>query len=273
MKAIRSTGLLLAAALLSVKVMAQKPEEINVSLSDPGKPYKLTADLLFGTIKVIGYEGKDIIVIAQTDSKKRSDDDNDRAATGMRRLSGNGGLNVTVREKNNSVTIGSDMPMKSVNLDVKIPQNITNLKLSSVNGRSITVTNVNGNIEINGTNGSILLNDVSGSVVATTINGNIKGTLKNVDARSPLAFTTLNGNVDITFPANLRANPKLKTDHGNVYTDFDVVTNEQKKVETTHKDGMYRISIDDTIYGKIDGGGPELLMKTMNGNIYLRKAK
>jgi len=30
---------------------------------------------------------------------------------------------------------------------------------------------------------------------------------------------------------------------------------------------MYSVKIEDWVYGKIDGGGPEMLMKNMNGNI------
>jgi hypothetical protein len=36
---------------------------------------------------------------------------------------------------------------------------------------------------------------------------------------------------------------------------------------------MYRINVDEWVYGKISGGGPEMMMKTMTGNIYIRKAK
>ncbi len=45
------------------------------------------------------------------------------------------------------------------------------------------------------------------------------------------------------------------------------------KVNKTSKDGMYRLTIDEWVYGKINGGGPEVMMKTMNGSIYIRKAK
>ena len=36
---------------------------------------------------------------------------------------------------------------------------------------------------------------------------------------------------------------------------------------------MYQLKLDDWIIGKINGGGPEVLMKNMNGNIYVRKNK
>jgi hypothetical protein len=36
---------------------------------------------------------------------------------------------------------------------------------------------------------------------------------------------------------------------------------------------MISLKIEDWVYGKIDGGGPEIMMKNMNGNIYIRRAK
>jgi hypothetical protein len=35
---------------------------------------------------------------------------------------------------------------------------------------------------------------------------------------------------------------------------------------------MYRIKKDDSVHGKINGGGPEMKMKNMQGDIYDNKA-
>ncbi|WP_217452184.1 hypothetical protein [Mucilaginibacter humi] len=45
MKAIKITGILLMAMMLSIQLMAQETkEQLVVSLSEPGKPYKLNVD-------------------------------------------------------------------------------------------------------------------------------------------------------------------------------------------------------------------------------------
>jgi hypothetical protein len=36
--------------------------------------------------------------------------------------------------------------------------------------------------------------------------------------------------------------------------------------------GKYRVKVDKTVHGKINGGGPEIQFKDFNGNIYIRKA-
>ena len=143
-----------------------------------------------------------------------------------------------------------------------------------VDDGNITVSDVSGALEITDVNGFISLADISGSVVANTVNGKVHVSFKSIDPKAPMAFSTLNGDVDVTFPAGVKANVKLKSDRGDVFTDFDVVT-EQRKPTVTHSDakGMYNLKIEDWVYGKINGGGPELMMKNMQGGIYIRRAK
>jgi hypothetical protein len=46
--------------------------------------------------------------------------------------------------------------------------------------------------------------------------------LKRSMQKRPWLFHTFNGNVDVTFPATLKANVKLKSDQGDIYSDFDI---------------------------------------------------
>lgn len=272
MKAIKITGIILIAMTLSARLVAQETrEQLTVALSEPGKPYKLNVDLVSGSIKVMAYEGKDVIIDAQTDATK----DKGETRNGMRRIPTGGGLDVTARQKNNTVDVTTGNPNKNVTLTIKVPHGANNIKLHTVNGGNITASDISGDIEVINVNGAIKLTNVSGSVVANTVNGNVVVTLKSIDPKAAMAFTTLNGNVDVTFPASLKANVKLRSDMGEIYTDFDMVATKgaAPKSTKTVKDGMYHIQIEDWVNGAINGGGPELLMKNMNGNIYLRKAK
>ena len=161
-----------------------------------------------------------------------------------------------------------------VNVTIKVPQSEATLKLSTINNGDITVSNVSGELEVSNTNGPIHLNNISGSAVANTVNGEITVTFKSIDAKAAMAFSTLNGNLDVTFPATFKANVKLKSDMGEMFTDFDIDADKtQPKSNRTNQNGMYRINVENWVYGKINGGGPELMMKNMSGNIYIRKAK
>ena len=163
---------------------------------------------------------------------------------------------------------------KRINLSLKVPKQDVKLKLNTINEGDIEVADINGELELNNVNGAITANGISGSVVATTINEDVKVVFVSVDPGAAMAFSSLNGNVDITFPADTKANLKLKSDMGEIYSDFDVaVEKSQRNVNRTAESGMYKLNIDDWVYGKINGGGPEFMMKNMQGDIYIRKAK
>ncbi len=117
---------------------------------------------------------------------------------------------------------------------------------------------------------------MSGAVVAHTVNGRVIATLNRIAADKPMAFTSLNGVVDVTLPPTVKANLKLRTDNGSAFTDFELQMLPQANtpsIEDTRRDrGRYRIDVNKVIYGSVNGGGPEIEMRTFNGNIYLRKA-
>jgi DUF4097 and DUF4098 domain-containing protein YvlB len=154
-----------------------------------------------------------------------------------------------------------------------VPQRFS-LKISTINNGDITIDNVNGELEINNVNGNIELTNIGGSAVAHTINGDLKATFRDVSANTPMAFSTLNGRIDVTLPASAKANMKLKSDRGDIFSDFDIaIDKNQPKATRSAQSGMYRVSVDDWVYGKINNGGPEVMMKSMQGSIYVRKGK
>ena len=165
--------------------------------------------------------------------------------------------------------------MRAINLSIKIPNNASKIHLHTVNNGDIQVENLKSEMEIKNVNGKITMLNVSGSVVANTINGGIIANLNSVESNAPMAFSTLNGNVDITFPSTFKGNMKLKSDRGDIFTDFDMAIEKSSSTEPfkSSKPGMYKIEIDNWVNGKINGGGPEVLMKNMNGNILIRKGK
>jgi len=88
-----------------------------------------------------------------------------------------------------------------------------------------------------------------------------------------MAFSTLNGDVKVALPADTKANLKVKSDNGDVFSDFNIdIDKTPSKVNKTSEPGLYKIKKDDWIYGKINGGGPEMMMKNMQGDIYVKKA-
>ena len=272
-------------------LLAQNPisEELVIPLSDPGKPGALEVGVINGSIKVMTHSGKDVLIEATSGTraatkgeggkekiKEKVKGDNAAASeaqsSGMRRITPNNGLELTAEERNNRVKVSTNSHAKAVDLTIRVPERFS-LKLSSVNGGAISVENVKGELEVDNMNGPIELTNVGGSAVANTLNGSIKATFTNVNANTPMAFSTLNGRIDVTFPANMKANVKMKSDRGEIYSDFDMdIDKSQPQATRSSQSGVYRVTVENWVSGKINGGGPEIMMKSMQGNIYVRKA-
>jgi len=271
MKNMKIAGLLLLGLLIGSNFFGQSTEQLTVPLSSPGKPYSLKVQLVTGSIKVVSYDGKDVIINA---TPRRGDDEegSKAAKNGMKRISSAGGFEVTAKEADNTVTVNTGNPNKAVDLDLKIPQDVK-LKIGTVNDGEISVENVRGELEVTNVNDKITLTNISGSVVANTVNGDIVVTFSKLDPNAPMAFSTLNGDVKVTLPADTKANLKLKSDNGEIFSDFEVVVDKTPgKIDKTSAPGMYKIKKDDWVYGKINGGGAEMLMKNMEGDIVIKKA-
>jgi len=135
---------------------------------------------------------------------------------------------------------------------------------------------VSGEIDVNTTNGRVKLTNVSGSVLAHSLNGPITVVMDKVDPAKPLSFSTMNGTIDVTLPADFKANVKLNTNHGEIWSDFDFKLGGGGGItqQNNTSDGKFRVSVDrSAMTGTINGGGAEATFHTFNGKIYIRKKK
>jgi hypothetical protein len=273
---------ILTSAGLQPLLAQNNNNRVTVPIADPSRPIQLRVHLLNGSITVKGADVKEVIV----EAKSRDDGDGDDAegrrerrrdgdrSEGMKRIPmTSSGLNI--ESENNQVRVSTDSINRSSDLIITVPVH-TSASLHTVNGGNISVTGVDGELDANNVNGAVTLKDISGSAVAHALNGRVLVTFIRADAK-PMAFSSLNGNIDVTFPAGFKANVSMRTDNGEVYSDFDVAlttTTPQQTVEDnrTSQGGKYRVKVDKTVRGTINGGGPEVQFKNFNGNIYIRKA-
>jgi DUF4097 and DUF4098 domain-containing protein YvlB len=244
-------------------------ERIAVPLSDSSRPAVVKASLVTGGINVKGYDGKEVVVEARTHGSEGSDKHGNMTripltATGL-----------SVEEENNRVHVAVGSPHRGVELSITVPLR-TSLILKTVNGGDISVTGVDGELDVDNVNGSVTLSNVSGTVVAHALNGRVLVNFNRINREKPMAFSSLNGDIDVTFPADLKANVTLSSDNGEVYSDFQVQLQtraSQPIVEDSRgRDGKYRVRLDKSIRGTINGGGQEMQFKNFQGNIYIRKA-
>jgi DUF4097 and DUF4098 domain-containing protein YvlB len=251
-------------------------DKLKVSFRDPSRPGTVKISLIRGSITVKGHSGQEVLVEATPRQGKDDDDESrGREAAGLKRII-TPGTSLAVEEENNVMRIEVQAHRRAVDLTVQVPLK-TSLNLHAINNGSITVEGVQGDIEVNNINGPVLLTNVAGSVVAHALNGSLTATIREVDGTKPMSFSSLNGKIDVTLPASLKANLNLQSARGEVYSDFDVVlgVTPPKIEETKREEGRarYRVSTGRGVVGKVNGGGQEVTFKNMNGSIYIRKGK
>lgn len=249
-----------------------EPQRFVVPLSNPGQPAVLEASVMQGSISVMGYEGSEVVVEVVFESDEDEDEEIEER-DGLRRIP-SGSAGVTIEERNNKVEVGTDWSDDEVQLTITVPYQ-TSVHVGGVNGDMVEVEGVQGTHELSHTNGEITARNMRGSVVATTTNGDVVVELLEIDADTPMSFSSFNGDVEVTLPATAQANLFMQAGQGDIYTDFDLQLQPTKPKVTQEREGggSYRVRMEKAVEGTLGGGGPEFRFKTFNGDIILRKPK
>jgi hypothetical protein len=79
-----------------------------------------------------------------------------------------------------------------------------------------------------------------------------------VTPAKPMSFSSLNGDIDVTFPPDIKARLKLKSEQGDIYSDFDIQMQPGSRQpvveENRQKSGKYPRGEAGTPGARADGG-------------------
>ena len=187
---------------------------------------------------------------------------------GMHRIDGPRGL--TVSGTGDTIEIHAD-PFLRGPLTITVPADIS-VDLHTLNG-NLSVEGVHGEVDTDTLNGRTDLAGIEGTVVAHSLNGSIHAILDRVDPSKPLSFSSLNGPIDVTLPADVKANVKFKTMHSDIFGDFEIAPSASTMTKDESGALRFRLRFDRHFEGTINGGGVLVSFHTLHGTIYLRKKK
>ncbi len=212
--------LTLALLTFAVTALAQD-DRVVVPASKSARPRLIDIHTLNGGVTVKASSSKEIIVESHASSKpvrdrRRGPDEVD----GMKRVELPGGNGLDIEAEDSQVNIRT-RNSNTGDLVVTVPAE-SSVTIHCTMGGDIVVNGVHGEVDAHNLSGNITLTNISGTVVAHSLNGAIKATMDRVDPAKPISFSTMNGEVDVTLPADFRANLKMKTDNGDIYSDFDI---------------------------------------------------
>ena len=239
-------------------------QEYKTKLAN-AKDRKVTIEIDAGHLKIEGHNSDEVLIQASSGYEAPPE-----RAKGLKPIYNtavdNSGIGLAVTPENGGLKI-EKATRKQISYTIKLPRKIALLyQETNWQGSNITISNMDGDLEIRTNNAAIDLNNVTGPVVANTINGPVTITYSSLSQEKPTAISTINGPIDITLPTTAKANLKLRSIGGEMYTDFDL------GLKTT-KDGMSKVGGGHNIDGTTNGGGIEMKLNTINSNIYIRKQK
>ena len=257
--------------LLLVGSLQAQQSEVVVPFSNPDEGKYLKIKLFNGTLTIKGADRNDILVKYEA---IKDDDHEDleapKEAQGLRKISDNS-MNLSIGEKGNKAYVKSENWARPLNLTLEVPRDIE-LDIEKNMGGQLDVSDVHGDINAECAVGSISIDGVRGIVNASTAAGEIAIVFDQIPQPKAMMITNQTGNIDLTLPSDYKADLKMKTGWGEIYSDLDIETLPVKP-EITKKDeeGEFKVVTDIWTHAKLNGGGDEVVLKSMMGNIYLRK--
>ncbi|MEM9935299.1 MAG: DUF4097 family beta strand repeat-containing protein [Bacteroidota bacterium] len=242
-------------------------KSIDIPLSETGKRGALKVDIHRGTVTVLGTNREDVLVKYESLSKKSKGPEESK--NGLKRITG-GGIDLDIRERDNKVSVDSEHTSNPVALIIEVPSDF-DLEIETHHIGTVAIADINGEIVVDAHHGGISAKDISGSLVANSWHGDIKVSFQEVNNETPMAFTTYHGDVDLSIPSSVKADLKMRTDRGDIFSGFEVELKKQSINREKNEDGVYRVSVDELITGTINGGGNAMSLQTHHGDIFVRK--
>lgn len=244
-----------------------QPEIIVVPLSRPSEPISMSIDILSARIEVIGEERKDVSLSVTLSGGRRKI----VTPSGAKTLAGGGGA-LEISERDNRISIESDGPPDRVAIVARVPRR-AQLNLSTTNQGEIVVRDIVGDLQLENINGPITATNITGSVIAESVNNPITVGLAAVAAGGATSLSSLNGDITLTLPASARAELHLDSARGEIVSDFELDVKPSKPlIERNETRGGVSVRMENVVVATMNGGGPVIRMKTLNGTIKLRKA-
>ncbi len=142
-----------------------------------------------------------------------------------------------------------------VDFQVTVPAGVR-VSAHTVNS-DVSVTGVTSEVRAGTVNGGVDVQTDGGPVSASAVNGSVHASLLHYHPTQDMRFTSVNGSVIVELANDVNADVELSTVNGRFTTDFPV-----------------------TLSGRIDPrqlrarlgqGGPRIVIRTVNGNVELRK--
>lgn len=235
-------------------------------------PKRVIVDNVNGSIRVTGYAGNEVRLVAH----KRLRAESEQAAAEARR-----DVKLDISQDGNTVRFYVDGPFRCKNGGIHIDRDPgyevkydfelqaphdTAIDLKTINDGQIAVADIAGDYKVDNVNGGVEMTGLAGSGKIYALNGGVKVTFRE-NPRAASSFGSLNGEVRVSFQPDLNADVRFKTFNGAVYTDYQVSYLPMPAAAAERHGTKYVYKSSEWQAVRVGRGGPELSFDAFNGNI------
>lgn len=253
------TALFMAAAFSSYSQTNEFAYELKGNISES----ILVIDQLYADLEIEGIPGNEIRIVAHGYSGLPE------KAKGLKPLSSAGpentGIGLSISQEGNTVRLsGAYRKADDADYAIQLPQNMKlKVDYNSWQTGDVVIRNMQSEVEAKSQVGGLSFTDVTGPIVAHTLSAHLEISFTNLNQVSPSSLSSTSGDIDVTLPETTKGTFKMNTVSGGVYTDLNFDLGE---------DGSTKRVMGASATGKLNGGGVQVSLKTVSGDIYVRKA-
>lgn len=191
-------------------------------------------------------------------------------------------VRVPSRYNVNVKTSGGDISVSSVTGTVDANTSGGNIKLATVNGPA-NVRTSGGDIEVLGTTGPADVRTSGGSITIQRAGAEVKahtsgGSIRVEEALAAIDASTSGGSIRANFTVQPKGNTRLATSGGNVSVSLPPNVNVDLDAHTSGGGVESDLPVttvgkqsESTLVGKINGGGPQLVLRSSGGEIRVKR--
>jgi len=191
-------------------------------------------------------------------------------AKGLKPLSATGpentGIGLSVQQEGNRITVSGASRNADGEYRFSVPKNMMLVvDLNNWQAGDLTIKGMAGEVEAHSQNGDIRFENVTGPLVVKTLSSDIEVIFSSVSQKSPTSIFSTSGDIDIVIPEATKGSFEMSTTSGEIYTDLNFKFPEEKE--------MSRFGGAVSGSATLNGGGVELSLRSISGDIFIRKAK
>lgn len=251
------------ATLLLVVASYTIAQDFSYSVKGNAEETIVWINQLAAELRIEGVSGSEIKIIAN-DYEGLPE-----KAKGLKPLSGgepeNTGIGLSVSQEGNTISIaGAHGEADDAEYIISIPKNVMlKIDYNSWQAEDVKVSGMENEINAKTQVADMQFFDVTGPIVAHSLSSDLEVIFSSLNQSLPSSITSTSGDIDVTIPSSTKGVFKMATLSGGVYTDLDFDLGE---------DADKRSFMGQSATGKLNGGGVEVSLKSVSGDIYVRKA-